>query len=529
MRKGFLKSLSDSRKIKYSTLNGAFIALVIALVVVLNSIITTLSQTYNWYIDMTDEQMFSLSEQSKEILDGVNDEVQLEIVFPYDEDRVSGKFSTSATNGSIGYIHTTAEEIANACDNITISYHDVDRDYAFYQETGTLSKAGDNTIIVLRKDIYGNYVKGDFRAYPVNYFYVADQDGSLYGYNGELVFMSAILAMSNDTVPTVYFTVGHGELSFTGETSVDHFTAEGALRGGLLHADAFELIWLFCESGFTVKPLNLLTQDVPEDARMIVINEPQSDFHDDEIYKLNTYLRNEGAVFAFTPYNAELKGLFASFEQNYGVTVKPSATPVTDDSTKFDNMPNTLLASVSSHDSSFATKQYFGALKGYASAKARFNDTGALTINPEFMKTTGYQSGMAETRFTYPLLESSSNAVFNGTKGTSFLMSITAIEKFRQESGDSAFSYLVVCPSGEFASNDYLLSTSAPNKNMILSLVQSTSSVQTPVNLDYKTFMQYELDITDRQAQTATALLATILPICAVVCGVVVIVRRKHK
>ena len=73
MRKGFLKSLSDSRKIKYSTLNGAFVALVIALVVVLNSIITTLSQTYNWYIDMTDEQMFSLSEQSKEILDGVND------------------------------------------------------------------------------------------------------------------------------------------------------------------------------------------------------------------------------------------------------------------------------------------------------------------------------------------------------------------------------------------------------------------------------------------------------------------------
>ena len=58
MRKGFLKSLSDSRKIKYSTLNGAFIALVIALVVVLNSIITTLAQTYNWYIDMTDEQIF---------------------------------------------------------------------------------------------------------------------------------------------------------------------------------------------------------------------------------------------------------------------------------------------------------------------------------------------------------------------------------------------------------------------------------------------------------------------------------------
>ena len=529
MRKGFLKSLSDSRKIKYSTLNGAFIALVIAVVVILNSIITALSQTYNWYIDMTDEQMFSLTDQSKEILDGVNDDVQLEIVFPYDEDIVSGKFAVSASSGAIGYFHTTAEEIANACDNITISYHDVDRDYAFYQETGTLSKAGDNTILILRKDVYGNYVKGDFRAYPINYFYVSDTDGNLYGYNGELIFMSAILAMSSDTIPTVYFTIGHGEVSFKGNASVDYSNLESAYLNGLIDANALELICLFCDSGFTVKPLNLLLEDVPADARMIIINEPQSDFDDSEIYKINTYLRNEGAVFAFTPYNAELKNLFASFSQNYGVTVNSSATPVIDESTRFDNTPNTLLASVSTHDSSFATKQYFGALNGYSSAKARFKDTGALTVNPDYMKTSGFQSGMAETRFTYPLLQTTSNATFNGAKGTSFLMTITAIEQFRQESSDSAFSYLVVCPSGEFASNEYLSSPSAQNKNMLLSLIQSTSSVQTPVNLDYKTFMQYELDITDRQAQSATILLATILPACAVVCGIVVIVRRKHK
>ena len=529
MRKGFLKSLSDSRKIKYSTLNGAFIALVIAVIVILNSIITALSQTYNWYIDMTDEQMFSLSEQSKEILDNVNDEVQLEIVFPYDEDKVSGKFSVSASSGAIGYIHTTAEEIANACDNITISYHDVDRDYAFYQETGTLSKAGDNTVLVLRKDVYGNYVKGDFRAYPINYFYVSDTNGNLYGYNGELIFMSAILAMSSDTVPTVYFTVGHGEVSFKGDATVDYSNLDSALMSGLIDSNALELICLFCDSGFTVKPLNLLLEDVPADARMIIINEPQNDFDDNEIYKINTYLRNEGAVFAFTPYNAELKNLFASFSQNYGVTVNASATPVIDESTRFDNTPNTLLASVSTHDSSFATKQYFGALDGYSSAKARFKDTGSITVDQRYMNVNGFQSGMAETRFTYPLLQTTSNATFNGTKGTSFLMTITAIEQFRQASGDSSFSYLVVCPSGEFASNEYLSSNSAQNKNMLLSLIQSTSSVQTPVNLDYKTFMQYELDITDRQAQSATILLATILPACAVVCGIVVITRRKHK
>lgn len=528
MKTGFLKSLADSKKIKYSTLSTAFIAVVIALVIMLNAITTVLSSKLGWYIDMTDEQMFSLSDEAKDLLDTINDNVELEIVFPCDKDEIDKNYANTKTAGAIGYVHSTAEQILKACDNVTVSYHDVDKDYLFYKEAGVLGKAGDDKILILRKDVNGKYVEGDFRVYPVNYFFVGDTNGDLYGYNGELMFLSALLAMSHDTVPVVYFTIGHSEYSFNDDVTISYETINEAYLAGKINEKALELMRVFCDSGFVVKPLDLVTSEIPADARIIVINQPQSDFDDGEIYKLNTYLEKEGTVFCFTPHSVDLPNLYTTLEANYGITVKPSATPVEDPSTQFANTKYTLLANVCTTDNSFATKQYFGSLNSFASARARLMNCAALKIDEKFMTTEGYQTGSI-IRYTYPLLETTRNAVYGDQKGVYNLMAISSREQWSYEGQYSSFSYLLVCPSSDFASNEYLSSTSAPNKNMILSLIQSTSSVQTPVNLEYKTFMTYELDITDRQAQSATILLATVVPALVVLCGVVIMVRRKHR
>jgi hypothetical protein len=528
MKTGFLKSLADSKKIKYSTISTAFIAIVIAIVIMLNAISTVLSEKFGWYIDMTDEQMFSLSDDAKKLLDTINDEVQLEIVFPYDKDEIDTNYANTKTTGAIGYVHSTAEQILKACDNVTVSYHDVDKDYLFYKEAGVLGKAGDDKILILRKDTNGKYVEGDFRVYPVNYFFVGDTSGNLYGYNGELMFLSALLAMSHDTVPVVYFTIGHSEQSFNDDVSISYETINEAFVAGKINEKALELMRVFCDSGFVVKPLDLVTSEIPDDARIVVINQPNSDFDDGEIYKLTTYLEKEGTVFCFTPHSVNLPNLYTALETNYGIAIRPNATPVEDTSTQFANTKYTLLANVSTTDNSFATKQYFGSLNSFASARARLMNCATLDIDEKFMTTEGYQTGSI-IRYTYPLLETTRNAVYGDSKGIYNLMAVSSREQWSYEGQYSSFSYLVVCPSSDFASNEYLTSTSAPNKNMILSLIQSTSSVQTPVNLEYKTFMTYELDITDRQAQSATVLLATIVPALVVLCGVVIMVRRKHK
>ncbi len=541
MRRHILKTFADSRKMKYSTLSLAFCAIVIALAIILNSIVSVLVSTFNWYIDMTDGQMFTLSDDAKNLLDDINKEVELEIIFPVDKDKIDTAYATNDYNGSIGHIYKTALEIAQECENIKVSCRDVIDDYEFYYNINLHTYAKQDYILILRKNAEGNYVEGDFRSYPVNRFYVpkSETDQTLYAYNGELVFLSALIAMSRDTVPTVYFTIGHNETNFptSDQEALNLLQTTGItfknlsvalVESGLIHQDAYSLMTIFVDSGFTIKSLDTRTKEIPSDARMIVINQPKADFTEDELFKFTEYLQNGGAVFCFTPHDTSLPNLYATLESNYGITINTAPNSVEDSENQMTNgSVKHYLANVSMQDEGFASSKYFSAYSSYSSANAYYNKAGTISIDERYMKTDGYRTG-AISKFTYPLLETANTATFKEDTGVFNLMSITAIDRWSDEDRSSKFSYLVVCPSSDFASTA-ALSLNTANRHMILSLIQNTSSVQTPVNLDHKPFVEYKLTIRDSHARTLTVVLATILPALIAISGVVVIVRRKRR
>ena len=76
-----LKSFADSKKVKYGTLNIIFISIVIAIVIMVNSIFTVLSSAKNWYIDMTKEQLYTISDPLVELLTEVSQDVEIDIIF----------------------------------------------------------------------------------------------------------------------------------------------------------------------------------------------------------------------------------------------------------------------------------------------------------------------------------------------------------------------------------------------------------------------------------------------------------------
>lgn len=546
MKNGFLKSFAESRRIKYSTLNIAFCAIVIAIVIALNSIVSVLASYFNWYIDMTDDQIFSLSEEAKTTLQTINKEADIEIIFPLDKDEIETDYATSDSSGSIGYIHSTALEIAQECSNVKVTYHHTTRDYLWYSQNGLLDDAGEGNVLIVRKDETGKYISSDCRSYPINYFFVqaSSSDTTLYAYNGERVFISALLAISRNDSPTVYFTVGHNEKSFIGDIAsvfgadtdrLNYKTLSVALGAGVISPEAYTLMTIFCDGGFKIKPLNLGDTEIPEDARMIVINEPTADFSEIELYKMDTYLQSGGAVFCFTESTASLPELYLRLEKTYGVKINaPVTEPITDENSALITDAGLYYrASVSDDDDSFATAKYFGAYTNFASQKAIYKNSASITINPAFQSTSGYSEqgqGGHVIKYTYPLLETTSKLKYNGEKEARNIpiMTITSIDHWDSVAQASTYSYLMVCSSGDFATSE-ALSVSNVNRNMIDALIQATSSVQTPVNLDYKPFMDYELTIEKDQARTITIVLATVIPVIAVACGVVVIVRRKHR
>ena len=64
------KNLIHSRKFRHGSVSVALTVLIIAAVVIVNVIASVLAARYSWmYIDMTSEQLYTLSDEAIELLD----------------------------------------------------------------------------------------------------------------------------------------------------------------------------------------------------------------------------------------------------------------------------------------------------------------------------------------------------------------------------------------------------------------------------------------------------------------------------
>ena len=99
------KSFYSTKSFRYGSAATAFTCAFIAVVVVFNIIFSALANRYMWYIDMTTESVFSLSEPAKEILSDIDEEVN--IYFTSDPDELM-----NGTNGQWAkYVYNTARQL----------------------------------------------------------------------------------------------------------------------------------------------------------------------------------------------------------------------------------------------------------------------------------------------------------------------------------------------------------------------------------------------------------------------------------
>ena len=114
------KSLFSDRRFKYGSLAVGLTAAFIALVVALNAVIYALAYTYGWYIDLTGERYYGITDKSKEVLDDVlTEDVKVKIIFCQAKDMV--------LDDSAGYyVYRCVETYKKAYpNNIQVEYLDI--------------------------------------------------------------------------------------------------------------------------------------------------------------------------------------------------------------------------------------------------------------------------------------------------------------------------------------------------------------------------------------------------------------------
>ncbi len=557
----FLKKLSNKRKMKYGAVLAGFLALVIAIIVIFNSLISVLAERFNWFFDMTDEQFYSATDEFVDSIEKVNGNAELEIIFFDEKDTISSDHSSVQGLTGLAYVHQTATDLARKSESISVSYHSVD-DYEFLDEFGGRGSITESNVIIRRTDTEAN--EAQFEIYNPSAFYVFDDGGELFAYNGEVTLLEAAIRLATDDDPTVYFTSNHGEVAFT--LSLPFRNAGFILK----QIDLTEAVYI-CECGthyspkydfgitdeterepvsegssdllvardfkcscgaptVTISESMLRVRDkMPDNARALVINEPKGDFVAKEIELIESYLSGYGSVMTFLhdDPNLNLKELYEWLYVWGGIEVNHSKGLAT-------------VGAGSKEISSYipvndATNAY---LYDVISSGLKPQLVNAITLSLDPNKVDGdsfIESGYNVQRTTTSLLETPSNVFFNGKSGNHTLMAITRSDSMlanpdNPSMGDDKFtSYLMVASSG-FATQLSNEGSANTNTKIIRSLITATTGVQTySTSIEFKMFNDYALDISASQALTFMILSVTVLPILVLVVGFVIIFRRKRR
>ena len=559
---------STSRKLRYGGTSLAITALIIAVVIIINAIMTLLTQRFMWYGDMTPDLHFTISEECFDLIGAVSDEddinspvemidkfraenkaynaekglvkgdkdyrdenVMINILFPVEPDALDADDTTL-------YVKENAEELrAKFPDYISTEYVNAINNPKRFERylSSNVEKISLDSIII--------ECGSEFRIRTLRSFYVFDKD-TPFAYNGEKAFASSILAVTRSEMPLACYTVNHGE-SFPVSAEVDE-------NGNALipFLDVLE------NAGYRAQPIDLSKEEIPEACRLLITFNPKQDFisgntglqKEGELKKLDAYLEARNAFMVFLdPTTGELENL-EEFLAEWGLAVRRDGDdPIVVKDSQNSNL-NNYEAVIGNYDTN-------DLMEGWAedlSAKVIFEDAMAIEYARDYKinsqplandpsKTFEIGGNPSYNRAVFTMFKSYETAsgyaagreVAKATASDPFkLMGVSVETHYEQEKysviEDSA--YVVLCGSTDFASDRYLYSNSYGNEDLLLSVFQMCGREPVPVGLDFKEFANYEIEEISTGDATKYTVALTVAPLVIALCaGVFVLVRRKNR
>ena len=295
------KSKRDSRRFRYGSMATAVTAVVAVLVVVLNVVVSLLADRFPINIDLTQNKLFSLSDNSVAIAKSIDKDVQV-IVFGSED-----LYKNPNLDAQYYQLEALYKEIYKALQQytsysggkVTVKYEDLNLNpqlatqYNKYEVT-----SGD--ILLLCGDRYQKVSFNDMFEISGDGYTQAQTVSS----KVEVTLASRIKNVMRDTVQVITAFVGHEE---------DENTVS-ALKS------------IYEANGYDFKELNLASSEEIDAGTVAgLIVGPTKDFTADEIERLQKWLDNDGKLdrnlMVFADFQADCKNLYEFLNVEYGLEV----------------------------------------------------------------------------------------------------------------------------------------------------------------------------------------------------------------
>lgn len=491
--------------------SGALTALLIATVLIFNVAFFMFANALGL--------SFTVTEKDKVVLTGSTDVLFEEAIADKKTVKISFCYPSAdevLANSAGAFVHKTAEEYQkrypgfieleyiNIITKMNSKGETVDMAKYMIDERTGLQNAISRATVIFECGNNLKVITDTYSSTGFADFYTLDSQKNATSYNGEAFMASMIHWVVTDDHPTAYFTMGHGEQA---DTSF----------GNLLSM-----------AGYNVDTVDLKTEEVPEDAGLLIISNPVSDFERalvgsdtrSEIERLRTYIERGGNIYvSLDPYVRKLP-VFESFISECGIgfsetkleggsavrnIVKDSYNAITTDGF-------TLVTDYADNELSQAVKSR---VEAFSDGSVIIREASALTL-----------SGGAQ-----PMLVTTPSSVIEADGKTVDKTGSYCVAAYnRIEAKDDKVASVFVVPSIYLSVSDALITNGYSNRDFIFSLFENFYGRNgLPYGCEVLLYDEGLLEnLTMGTARIYTALILAVPAVLAIV-GTAVVVKRKNR
>ncbi len=564
--------MTVGNRFRHGAVAIAVTAAVIAAVIFLNVGFTALFSGNLIFGDLTSEQIYTLNEETTFLLDQTfdsvsasreaagEDPVRVDIIFCADRDLL-------VKSNLMRYVYYTARSLEKKYPDIirvkTVDVWSNPSAVDAYRTNSYSSIYQSNVIIASGSEFRVLSLRGFFT-------YDTETDEEPWAYSGERIFTRAIMVVTKAEAPICGVTINHGE-ALTAESEARYSGLLNTLRDG----------------GYKIQYLNLAEETIPEDCRMILVFDPQSDFtsgsylsgETGEIGKLEAFLENANSLMVFVDADTPSLPNFEEFLEDWGIAFERYIDPadqltvlgnyqVISPKDSIDTESKALIATYETAGSGGSVTESMR--EAGVAPKVIFPNVMPITYSSSYEQvyyldteddsttndpyTYGFYYSNGHSRSIYDLFRSSSaargtyavaqnqgvalldaggNPVTDGT-GNFKLATITSesrtVGEGRGYTTVNNASYVCAFGSTGFADNQLLLSASYGNTDVLLQILRSVGREVIGVGLNFEPMYDDAIgdDAVSEQAKVAWTVVLALIPAVVITgLGVWVLVRRR--
>lgn len=481
-------------KARFNHTIGALVitAVVLVATILLNVVVSLMSDKLpGMSIDLTSKGAFQLSETSIKLAQNVKKDLKITFL----DDKQSYR-SKASSNTYYAQVMAIAEEYGKYNNKISAEYISIVDNPNFENKYPQETLSADNIIVSCgdKYRILDQYDIFNVKSYYSTYSYIASS-------KAEEAFDGAILAVTS-TEST--------KLAIVEDNSKEDFT----YFKNILEQNNYELV-----------SVKLEQEDIPKDAKMLIVFTPEKDFSKTAAKKIRTYLENNkeyGKNMLYIPSSKTYKTPnLDEVLSDWGITVGDG------------------LAYELESSSVYGRNMYDGILcyMGSNAFTSKFDDNSAPVISSYARPITLDSKAETQSLLQYssksgvcPSDADDSYDFTGNAKGNIIIAGygVNGIFANDKKSSDK-ISTVFVFGSSTMFEKTILASTYSDQKYILAMLSESCGRVDQEITVEAKELTQYDVQIDNNSASVIGLVCYVGLPIAVICAGLIVFVKRRNK